>query len=371
MALPAAAADPGRIQCLSYAPFRADQTPLVAATHVEALQIEEDLATLARLTGCVRTYSIDNGLDQVPDIAARLGMKVIQGLWLGSDRQKNRIQIDGTVALAKRHADVITGIVVGNEVLLRGELGAQDIAAVLREVKAATAIPVTYADVWEYWLRNRDLASAVDFITIHILPYWEDFPISAELAGAHVDEIHRRVAASFPGKEILIGEVGWPSAGRMREGALPSPSNQARVLAEVGARARVRELPGQPDRGTFDQPWKRKLFEGTVGGYLGPLRQHAARTEIRLGNAGLRPSAMDLAAYRRVGDGGCRVRWCGRRGAPAPLPRQITRRIAGCRHACGSASPSSRWQRASRCRGPWPKRRSKASGPGAGFARWR
>jgi exo-beta-1,3-glucanase (GH17 family) len=267
--LPAVAADPGRIQCLSYAPFRGNESPLVESTQASAHQIEEDLTKLARLTDCVRTYSTENGLDQVPAIAQRLGLKVIQGLWLGSDRKKNRARIDATVALAKRYRDTVTAIVVGNEVLLRGELSAVEIADILHEVKAATSMPVTYADVWEYWLRNRDLAQAVDFVTIHILPYWEDFPIPAEQAGAHVDTIRSRVAAAFPGKDILIGEVGWPSAGRMREGALPSPANQALVLEEVMARARARNYRVNLIE-AFDQPWKRKL-EGTVGGYWGLL----------------------------------------------------------------------------------------------------
>ncbi|HMA74918.1 MAG TPA: beta-(1-6) glucans synthase [Xanthobacteraceae bacterium] len=269
LAAPAAAADPGRIQCVSYAPFRGGQTPLIAATHAEAAQIEEDLAKLVRLTGCVRTYATDNGLDQVPGIAQRLGLKVLQGLWLDRDRQKNRIQIDTAIALAKRYPDTIIGIVVGNEVLLRGELAASDIGTVLHEVKSATGMPVTYADVWEFWLRNRELAAAVDFVTIHILPYWEDFPIAADIAAAHVDDIRSRVAAVFPGKEILIGEVGWPSAGRMREGALPSPSNQAHVLEEVMARARAKNYRVNLIE-AFDQPWKRHL-EGTVGGYWGLL----------------------------------------------------------------------------------------------------
>jgi len=266
---PAAAADPGRVQCLSYAPFRGSETPLDESTRVAAHEIEEDLSRLAHLTDCVRTYSTENGTDQVPAIAQRVGLKVIQGLWLGRDRKKNRLRIDETIALAKRYPDVITAIVVGNEVLLRGEMSAVDIAEVLREVKAATSMPVTYADVWEFWLRNRDLAQAVDFITVHILPYWEDFPISAAQAGAHVDAIRARVAASFPGKDILIGEVGWPSAGRMREGALPSPSNQALVLQEVMARARAKNYRVNLIE-AFDQPWKRKI-EGTVGGYWGLL----------------------------------------------------------------------------------------------------
>jgi exo-beta-1,3-glucanase (GH17 family) len=267
LAAPAAASDPGRIQCMSYTPFRSDETPLDKTTHAEASRIEADLAKLARLTGCVRTYATDNGLDQVPEIAQRLGIKVLQGLWLDRDRQKNRVQIDTAIKLAKRFPDAISAIIVGNEVLLRGELAAVDISAVLREVKTATGKPVTYADVWEFWLRNRELAAAVDFVTIHILPYWEDFPIPADLAGAHVDGIRSKVAAAFPGKEILIGEVGWPSAGRMREGALPSRSNQAHVLEEVMARARAKNYRVNLIE-AFDQPWKRTL-EGTVGGYWG------------------------------------------------------------------------------------------------------
>jgi exo-beta-1,3-glucanase (GH17 family) len=267
LAAPAAASDPGQIQCMSYTPFRDGETPLDKTTYAAADRIEADLAKLARLTGCVRTYATDNGLDQVPEIAQRLGIKVLQGLWLDRDRKKNRAQIDTAIALAKRFPDAISGIVVGNEVLLRGELAPEDIAAVLHEVKDATGKPVTYADVWEFWLRNRELAAAVDFITIHILPYWEDFPIAADLAGAHVDEIRAKVAAAFPGKEILVGEVGWPSAGRMREGALPSRSNQAHVLEEVMARARAQNYRVNLIE-AFDQPWKRTL-EGTVGGYWG------------------------------------------------------------------------------------------------------
>jgi exo-beta-1,3-glucanase (GH17 family) len=267
LAAPEAAADPGRIQCMSYTPFRAGETPLDKATHAHAARIEEDLARLVGLTDCIRTYATDNGLDQVPQIAQRLGIKVLQGLWLDRDRKKNRMQIETAIDLAKRFPDAISGIVVGNEVLLRGELAPEDIAAVLREVKGATGKPVTYADVWEFWLRNRELAAAVDFVTIHILPYWEDFPIAADLAGAHVDSIRDRVAAAFPGKDILIGEVGWPSAGRMREGALPSLSNQAHVLEEVMARAKAKNYRVNLIE-AFDQPWKRVL-EGTVGGYWG------------------------------------------------------------------------------------------------------
>src|SRR5690349_18800004 len=73
-----------KLQCVSYAPFRDTQSPLVRTTHVGAEQIAEDLAQLAKITDCVRTYSTENGLDQVPALAAKVGLKVIQGIWLSS-----------------------------------------------------------------------------------------------------------------------------------------------------------------------------------------------------------------------------------------------------------------------------------------------
>src|SRR5215467_6432624 len=256
-----------KLQCVSYAPFRGAQTPLVETTRITTEQIAEDLAQLAKVTDCVRTYSIENGVDQVPALAAKLGLKVIQGIWLGSNRLKNLAQISTAVELAKNYPGTITALVVGNEVLLRGEMTVADLVANIRSVKAQVAVPVTYADVWEFWLKNREIYDAVDFVTIHILPYWEDFPIKAKFAASHVDSIRKRMAVAFPGKEILIGETGWPSEGRMREGALPSRTNQARVVSEILDLAKQENFRVNLIE-AYDQPWKRRL-EGTVGGYWG------------------------------------------------------------------------------------------------------
>ena len=282
-----------KLYCLSYAPFRGGQTPLDLATHISAAQIEDDLSRLAKITDCVRTYSVDFGLDQIAGIAARHGLKVMQGLWLSSHADRNREQIETAVALANRYPGTIRALVVGNEVLLRGEMSAEDLAATLRAVKARVTVPVTYADVWEFWLQNRDVAGAADFITIHILPYWEDFPIPARNAAAHVESIRRRVLAAFPGKEVIIGEVGWPSAGRMREGALPSPANQARVIQDVLALGKRENFRVNVIE-AFDEPWKRAL-EGTVGGHWGLLDDATRTAKIRMGRGGLRSSLLEGA----------------------------------------------------------------------------
>src|SRR5580692_1599456 len=55
-----------KLECVSYAPFRDGQTPLNPKLEVSAEQIREDLIHLSEISRCVRTYSVDNGLNQVP-----------------------------------------------------------------------------------------------------------------------------------------------------------------------------------------------------------------------------------------------------------------------------------------------------------------
>ncbi len=256
-----------KVQCISYAPFRSHQTSLSSATQVSREQIAEDLAQLAEISDCIRTYATDLGLDQIPELAARAGLKVIQGIFLDKDQQKNRTQISTAIRLAREYPGTVIALVVGNETLLRKDITVSDLADTIRSVKAQVSVPVTYADVWEFWLSNRELYDAVDFVTIHILPYWENVPIPAGSAATHVDAIRRQVATAFPGKEILIGEIGWPSQGRMRESALPSPTNQARVVSEILDLARRENFRVNLFE-AYDESWKREI-EGTIGGSWG------------------------------------------------------------------------------------------------------
>ena len=141
------------------------------------------------------------------------------------------------------------------------------LARYLREVRKAAGVPVTYADVWEFWLQNKALAQEVDFVTVHTLPYWEDLPIPIGSAVGHAMAMYDHVQAEFPGKEIAIGEAGWPSAGRHRRGAEPSVVNQARFVREFAAAAAARGIRYNMIE-AFDQPWKRGQ-EGAMGGHWG------------------------------------------------------------------------------------------------------
>lgn len=273
-----------KLRCVSYAPYhRPGQTPLVADTHIEREQIAADLAALAKITDCVRLYSIDQGLDQVPELARPLGLKVLLGAWIGYEKAKNTRELERAIALANANTDVVRALIVGNEVLLRRERSEDEMRALIRHAKAHTKVPVTYADVWEFWTRHDSLAAEVDFVTVHILPFWEDEPVDIALALEHVADTRRHVGEHFAGKQILIGETGWPSAGRQREESKPSRVNQARYIREFVHRAHAEGWDYNLIE-AIDQPWKRRL-EGTVGGFWGMLDAGTLQPKFPLSGA--------------------------------------------------------------------------------------
>ena len=262
--------DGEKLKCVSYAPYhRHGQTPLDSDTRIDREQIAADLAALSKITECVRLYSVSQGLEHVPELARPLGMKVLLGAWIGYEKPRNALELENAIALANANTDVVRALIVGNEVLLRRERTEDEMRELIRHAKAHANVPVTYADVWEFWTRHDSLAAEVDFVTVHILPFWEDDPVDIELALAHVGETRRHVGEHFAGKHILIGETGWPSAGRQREESKPSRVNQARYVREFVHRAHVEGWDYNLIE-AIDQPWKRKL-EGTVGGYWGML----------------------------------------------------------------------------------------------------
>jgi glucan 1,3-beta-glucosidase len=259
-----------RIACVSYAPYRRPgETPYDPATFISPARIDADLRALSQRFDCVRTYAQGQGLAAVPAIARRHGMQVLMGVWLGRDPQANAREVAMGIATARANPGVLRGVIVGNEVLLRGELTPEALAGYVRQVRAAipASVPVTYADVWEFWLRFPQMAEAVDYLTIHILPYWEDEPVPPEHAVRHVAQVYARMQQAFPGKHVMIGETGWPSAGRPRRAARATLVNEARYLRQFLAYAATVHMPYNVIE-AFDQPWKR-VQEGTVGGYWG------------------------------------------------------------------------------------------------------
>ncbi|WP_285961051.1 beta (1-6) glucans synthase [Pseudomonas tohonis] len=272
--LPDAATPTHKLQCASYSPFDKDQSPFDQPFVLRPERMDADLELLATRFHCVRTYSM-TGLEAIPELARKHGLKLMLGAWVNGNPVDTGKEIDALIKAANANPDVVEAVIVGNETLLRKEVTGAQLARLIGQVKAQVKQPVTYADVWEFWLKHPEVAPAVDFLTIHLLPYWEDDPAGIDEALAHVRDIREEFGKRFAPKDIMIGETGWPSEGRQRETALPSRVNEAlfirgfvHMAEENGWRYNLIEA--------FDQPWKRES-EGAVGGYWGLFS--ADRTE--------------------------------------------------------------------------------------------
>lgn len=267
-----ATGSPQPFPCLSYAPFRDPRTsPNEAGLIIPADAIERDLVQIAAITGCIRLYGTANGLDAVPAIARQLGLRVWLGAWIGSDAQLNRRELERALTLATTHRDTIDRLIVGSETLLRGELPPQTLATWLAEARARSPVPVAYADVWEFWLRHAaTIGPQVDEAVIHVLPYWEDQPVAVDAAVNHVVDVFTRMQRELSPLPVVIGETGWPAAGRMREGARAGAREQAQFLDALLARQAAQPLPLNVIE-AYDQPWKASL-EGVAGAAWGVFR---------------------------------------------------------------------------------------------------
>jgi len=261
----------GRLQCVSYTPWQGGgENPLKHEYTVDEAILRDSLAALKPFTDCIRLYSALGPYPDVVRVADEMGIKVMLGMWIGNRDELNRREIEAALALAEAHPRAVRLLIVGNEVLLRREMSGNRLAGIIRSVKERTHIPVAYADIPHFWLRNRMVADAVDVVGIHLLPYWDDpTPTTIDRVQAHLRGLTARMHAEFPGKPLLMAEVGWPSAGRTRGGAVPSVVNEARFMREFSVWAAEQKLDYNLIEG-WDQPWK-KGPEGTVGGFWGIL----------------------------------------------------------------------------------------------------
>lgn len=252
----------GRVTGMAYNAFqRWDDPTKRRYPGVEA--VEADLAMLADHTRRIRTYS-SSEIPELPAIAGRYGLKVTAGVWLDRRSLNNRREMEAARRAAHENAS-IERIIVGNESMLREDVDERQLIAYLNEMRKATDVPVSTAEPWHIWLSHPELARHVDFITVHLLPYWEGVPGHEALAHAmqRLDQLHRR----FPDKPIVIGEIGWPSRGDRFEVAQATPAMQARFIREFVTHARANSIDYYLME-AVDQPWK-TANEGRVGAYWG------------------------------------------------------------------------------------------------------
>lgn len=249
---------------VTFDPMRKQDTQ-TSNTFPSEADIDSDLSLLANKVHAVRTYSVLKGLDKVPELAAKHNLNTTVGAWIDDNLEKNRQEIETLINVSKQNNPKIVRVMVGNEVLLRKNVSEDALIEYIREVKRNTWRPVSTSETWDMWIAHPKLVDEVDFIAVHILPYWEG--IAAEDAVDYVFDRYHAVQQAYPNKPIVITEVGWPSDGQPFKHATASVSNQAKFLREFLNRADAEKVTYYIVE-AFDQPWKMSL-EGSAGAYWG------------------------------------------------------------------------------------------------------
>jgi prepilin-type N-terminal cleavage/methylation domain-containing protein/prepilin-type processing-associated H-X9-DG protein len=266
----------------AYTPFREGQSPWTGV-NPSAEEIEQDMRLLRGRVGRIRTYGSADEMGLIPRLAGKYGIPVSIGIWLDDNLDQNEIELANAVSLARELRNV-EAVIVGNEAILRHNLTTEQIIEYVRRVRREVKVPVTVAEPWHIWHEHRELAREVDYISAHILPYWESVPVDHALS--HAFQRYDELRAAFPYKRVVIGEVGWPSDGGRFGDAVAGAEAQQRFVRNFivqanrrGAEYYIMEL--------FDQPWK--LDEGMVGAHWGMFDTD-------------RQQKISLAAHARLAD---------------------------------------------------------------------
>lgn len=254
----------GPITGMAYNAFQRWDSPLSQRFPSDE-SIDADLALLSRHTQRLRTYS-SSEFPGLPRIAARHGLRLTAGVWLDKRSQANERELAAVEAAVAEYSN-IDRVIAGNETLLQDKLSPRQLFDTLDRLRRTLKVPVSTAEPWHVWLDQPELVEHVDFITVHLLPYWEGIPI--EQALPYALQRYREVQSRFPDKAIVIGEIGWPSGDFRFGAARATPANQARFVREFLHAVKGQEVDYYLME-AVDQPWKADI-EGRVGAHWGFL----------------------------------------------------------------------------------------------------
>ena len=254
----------GPIAGFSVSFFQRYQNPL-KQDFPSTADIDRDLKLLHKYSTRIRTYTTQEN-PQVYRLARADGLKVMAGANIDTRLANNESELEALIALAHRYPHTINRVIVGNEVLFRGNVSVEQMITYLDRARANIRQPVSIAEPDFIWLKYPELAKHVDFITIHLFPFWNGVPRKDSVPAAL--GAYSNIVQHFPGKHVVVGEIGWPSNGDRHEYAFPSVSNEAIFIRDWLNAAKARGIDYYLLE-AFDQPWKENLGEGRTGAYWG------------------------------------------------------------------------------------------------------
>lgn len=274
----------GTVEALCYSGFRTNQHPDRGngAVNPSKEEILEDLSLLKTHfnTQLIRMYDCGENTQDVLEVIRdnNLDIKVLLGVWLKAELSahetcawltepipdstlaKNKIknikELETGIQLANSFKEIIVAVNVGNEALVSWndhKVHVDTVISYVKTVQKKIEQPVTVADNYLWWAQEgKDLASVVDFVSIHVYPIWEGKTIdeSMEFTIRNITQ----VKDSLPNSDIVITEAGWATIASEFQGQA-SEVNQKRYYEELMAIAAENNITTFFFE-AFDEDWK-------------------------------------------------------------------------------------------------------------------
>jgi exo-beta-1,3-glucanase (GH17 family) len=216
---------------------------------------------IAPYTRWIRTFCSQGEWDAMPRLAIERGLNVAAGCDIYTDLGRNQKEVDSLIAQVKRgEVDLAC---VGDEVMLMKALSEDQLIGYIRQVKAS-GVPTTTSETYTEIIAHPRVSAECDVVTANIYPYWDG--VAVERAVSHLESCYREVQKAAPGKKVIV-ETGWPSAGKVIGGAVPSEANAARYLKEFMQWAYNHNVEYFYFE-AFDELWKDSR-EGSCGSHWG------------------------------------------------------------------------------------------------------
>ncbi|KAI1750494.1 glycoside hydrolase superfamily [Xylaria castorea] len=235
--------------------------------------VTRDVAILSQLTNTIRLYGTDcNQTEMTIHAINQLKMedeiKIWLGVWQDDNNVTNARQLDRMWTILDQYGDKpFKGLIVGNEILFRKQMTAQQLGTLLDGVRTNLSnhnwdLPVATSDLGDNW--DADLAQVSDYIMGNVHPFFAGQD-SKEAAAWTWTFWHNKAGSFFKSdnEKNVISEIGWPTKGGTDCGEAKTCTNGA-----VAGIDELNTLLGTwvcqaLNNGTnyfwfemFDEPWK-------------------------------------------------------------------------------------------------------------------
>ncbi|KAL6757656.1 glycoside hydrolase superfamily [Haematococcus lacustris] len=272
---------------LAYSPYSSDKNNFC----LSASDVARDLKILAQYTSYLRLYGVAACLpatQQILAFAEKNSMRVMLGLWIGSDSKSNEEELAALPGLLSGYSGIIQSVAVGNEPVSFLGLEPSFVLPLVKRgrdlVKRVSSIPVTSVEIASVWDKVSEQGSyaaqllpEIDFVGVNAHPYFEGLPATCQ--GLNITGCYDAATWAVQrvqglqkslGKRVVLAETGFPTAGERCCNYRPSgfPSSAPLFMAAPSVAASAAMLASFVSQAAFagisyyyfepfDADWKR------------------------------------------------------------------------------------------------------------------